>query len=144
MTLLDILVPDLQAAFPDRGIHVSDPPDPVVTFAAVCPEVGDMQIYDDGDEATVCIEWITHHHVNPYDEDMSDNERYRWITDNVIEYLTVLFADQLFLWSIDNGRAGGGCSWPFEGIMPSDTPQGCGHLCLVSQNWVDWLTSQWS
>lgn len=123
MTLRDVLVPALQAVFPDRGLRVSDPPDPVVTFPAVCPEVGDVQIYDDGDEATVFIEWISHNHVNPYDEDMSDNERYRWITDNVIEYLTALFSDQVFLWSIDKGRGGGGWSWPFDGIIPSDTPE---------------------
>ncbi len=122
MTLREVLVPALKAAFPGRELRVSNPPDPVIAFPAVCLEVGEVQIYDDGDEATVWIERITHYHVNPYDENMTDNERYRWITDHLIESLTALFADQMLLWSVDEGKRGG-CLWPFDGTIPPDTPK---------------------
>jgi hypothetical protein len=34
-----------------------------------------VQIYDDGDEATIVIENVTHHHTNPYDAEMTPRQR---------------------------------------------------------------------
>jgi hypothetical protein len=79
-------------------------------------------IYDDGDEATVVIENVTHHHTNPYDSDMKDNERSRWIASKVVEFLRELFDDQVFLWSINKGQRGGGWRRPYDGSIPADVP----------------------
>ena len=122
MAIADVLIPALQTAFPDRGLLISSAPNPIVVFPAGCAEVGDVLIYDDGDEATVVIENVTHHHVNPYDTNMSEEERDRWVAEEVIEFLHDLFADQVFLWSIEKGKAGGGWQRGYDGTIPPDVP----------------------
>ncbi len=80
-----------------------------------------MQIYDDGDEATVNIGNVTHHHINPYDPDMSHIERAQWVTDEVVEFLQSLFDDRVFLWT-QRGIGRSGMQQPYEGAIPDDLP----------------------
>lgn len=122
VTIREVLVPTLKAAFSDFGVRFAEPPAPVAVFPAACSEVGDVQIYDDGDEATVVIENVTHHHTNPYDPEMNSSDRARWITNEVVEFLQTLFDDRVFLWSRRQGHGGGGCHWPFEGVIPDGVP----------------------
>ena len=117
------LVPALKAAFPDAEIQASEPPNPVAVFPAVCPAVGAVMVFDDGDEATVVIENITHHHVDCYDPDLSDDDRVKWIADDVVGFLRQLFADRVFLWSRNQGKGGGGWRRPFDGGIPDDVPE---------------------
>jgi hypothetical protein len=70
------------------------------------------------------IENITHHHVTPDDETLNAEERCRWITEEVAEFLMQLFADQVFLWSINKGAGGGGWKLPFDGEIPADVHSG--------------------
>lgn len=124
----EILLPALEAAFPASGMRIGNPPGPVAVFPAACAEVGDVQVYDDGEEATVVIENVTHHHTNPYDSSpydpkMTPSERAQWITDEVVEFLHALFDDRVLLWSRQQGKGGGGWSRPYEGIIPDDVPQ---------------------
>jgi len=70
----------------------------------------------------VLIENVTHHHVNPYDENLSEDDRCHWISEEVVAFLHALFADQVLLWSIENGRGGGGWQLPFEGKVSTDIP----------------------
>ncbi|MEQ8768625.1 MAG: hypothetical protein RL885_32260 [Planctomycetota bacterium] len=107
VTIREILVPALEAAFPSMGMCCGEPPDPVVVFPAICPEVGDVQIYDDGDEATIYIENVTHEHVNPYDSEMPPDGRTRWITDNVTRFLRALFDDRIVLFVMQDEGGGG-------------------------------------
>lgn len=123
VTIRDVLVPALQAAFPASGLRVATPPQPVAVFPAACADVGDVQIYDDGDEATVVIEKVTHHHTHPYDSDMSPRERAHWVTNEVVEFLHALFDERVILWSRQQGRGGGGWRQPYEGVIPDDVPQ---------------------
>lgn len=124
VAIREVLVPALEAAFPGAGMCISSPPDPVAIFPAACAEVGDLRIFDDGDEATVVIENVTHHHTTPYDPDMSGSERVQWITDEVVEFLLALFDDRVFLWSRQQGKGGGGWKQPYEGVIPDDVPEG--------------------
>ena len=116
-----LLVPALEKEFPGRGLRVSSPPDPLVaTFPAACAEVGDVLIYDDAVEATVCIEHVTHHHVTASDAGIGEDERAREITEGVVEFLHDLFADRVLLWSFQRGQGGGGWSRPHDGSLPAD------------------------
>lgn len=123
VTIREVLVPALEAAFPGSGMRVSASPDPVATFPAACAEVGDVHIYDDGDEATVVIENVTHHHSNPYESEMSSRERAEWVTQEVVEFLRALFDDRVFLWARQQGKGGGGWAQPYEGVIPDDVPE---------------------
>jgi hypothetical protein len=123
MAIRDVLVPALEGAFPTSGMRVAVHPEPVAVFPAACPEVGDVQIYDDGDEATVVIENVTHHHVNPYDAKMTPSERAEWVTHEVLVFLHALFEDRVFLWSRQKGKSGGGWQQPFERLIPDDVPR---------------------
>jgi hypothetical protein len=123
VTIREVLVPALEAAFPATGLRVLAPPGPVAIFPAACAEVGDVQIYDDGDEATIVIENVTHHHINPYDTEMRSRERAEWVTQEVVEFLHALFDDRVFLWSRHQARGGGGWQQPYEGVIPDDVPE---------------------
>jgi len=124
VTIREALTPALQDIFHDRGLSLSTSTNLVAKFPAECPDVGNVLIYDDGEEATVLIENITHHHANPYDGTLNADERSRLITDEVVEFLRELFADRVLLWSIDKGAGGGGWRMPFEGVVPADIPSG--------------------
>ena len=83
------------------------PPDPIAVFPAKDPSVGDLSIYDDGDEVTISVGEITHGHFNPYDATLTQEEAEAEITDEVLGFLEDLFADKYLLWkSRDNGSGG--------------------------------------
>jgi hypothetical protein len=123
VTIREVLVPALEAAFPASGMRVAAPPEPVAVFPPACAEVGEVKIYDDGDEVTVVIENVTHHHTNPYDSEMTPNERAQWVAHEVVEFLQALFGDRVFLWSRQQGKGGGGWKQPYGGVIPDDVPQ---------------------
>jgi hypothetical protein len=103
----DILLPALEANFPNRGFHRDDSPNVIGVFPAAHSEVGDVVIWDDGDEATVLIGEITHAHFNPYDETLSEQEVAQRVTSEVVEFLSDLFGDRLLLWRSRHGGSGG-------------------------------------
>jgi hypothetical protein len=53
--LSEQLIPKLLARFPDRCLRIYQGKQPFATFPASHPEVGDLQIHDDGDELTISI-----------------------------------------------------------------------------------------
>lgn len=108
MNISEILIPVLKDRFSERNYIIGSAPEPIAIFPAECKEIGDLSIYDDGTEATVLIRNITHHHINPYDEKLSEIEKAEWIVASVIDFLENLFLDRMLLWSIDQGRSGGG------------------------------------
>ena len=118
----DALVPALERAFPGRGLRVTPGGKPVAVFPAACPEVGDLMIYDDGEEATVLIENVTHHHSRPYDQGLTADALARWVAEDVVAFLTDLFADEVLLWAINKGQGGGGWRRGFRGTVPADIP----------------------
>jgi hypothetical protein len=103
----DHLVPALQREFPGCEIVFDTPPNPIATFPANQEAVGKVCVYDDGDEATVCIEKITHGHFNPYNEALTDDERARIVTEEVIDFLKALFSDRILLETSADHRVGG-------------------------------------
>jgi hypothetical protein len=78
-----------------------------VVFPAAHPEVGDVSIWDDGDEATVAVGEITHGHFNPYDASLTPEETANRVAENVVAFLGDLFADGVLLWKTPGSGAGG-------------------------------------
>lgn len=99
------LLPKLAAHFPASSFRVSEAMPPVVVFPAVHPEVGNVEIHDDGDELTVVVGNFTHSHFANYDEGIDDAERAERVVDALVEFLNDLFADQIELYG---SREGGG------------------------------------
>jgi hypothetical protein len=123
VAIADVLIPTLRARFADKGLVVGSPPDPIAAFPARCAEVGDLRIYDDGEEVTLSIDKVAHTHVNPYDEAKSMNEVAQWVTDYVVEFLGDLFADRVLLWAVDGGKRMGGWQMGFGGEIPRGLPK---------------------
>ena len=94
------LLPRLRSSFPDLVLKVGRPPDPVVTIQAIHPDVGGVEIYDDGEELTVGLGNFTHAHVGS-GEDSKDR-----IVDLAVELLSDLFSDALVLWGSHSGSGG--------------------------------------
>jgi len=103
----DYLVPALKREFAGWEIDFSPEAPAIAAFPASQEAVGRVLVYDDGDEATVCIENITHSHFNPYDENLKEEEREKIIVEDVLEFLKALFADRVLLHtSADHGVGG--------------------------------------
>lgn len=100
------LVPKLQARFAAHELRLGKEGEPCVTFPAVHPEVGDVLVYDDRDEATVVAGNFTHGHFGNYDEGIDKAERAERIADDVVQFLDDLFSDRIVLWG--SHRGGGG------------------------------------
>jgi hypothetical protein len=101
-----VLIPKLQQRFPDRGLHIGAPPSPCAVFPGGHPEVGDVQIYDDGDEVTLIAGNFTHGHFSSYDDTLSPEQKAEDISEDVASFLEDLFADRIVLWGAHD-RAGG-------------------------------------
>lgn len=114
----DFLIPLLTERFPGRFL-VSEPGvEPCVTFPAKHPEVGDVQIHDEGGEITLIAGKFTHGHFSNYDQ-IAVVEKEKIIAKNVVEFLDKLFLDQVVLW----GSHAGGGGWRFIGRDVSEKPK---------------------
>jgi hypothetical protein len=69
-----------------------------ILVPAAHPEVGDLVIWDDGDEATVFVGAITHIHMTPYDTALSKEQAAERIADEVTDFIENLFADRVLMW----------------------------------------------
>ncbi len=110
--IFDALIPALEERFPGRGMCVAGgrpalAHDRSIDFPAVHPEVGDVVVWDDGDEATVCIGAITHGHFNEYGEGPTTAEREASIVRQVVGFLDALFSNRVLLRPALGGSAGG-------------------------------------
>ena len=99
------LLPKLEQHFPGRGMRAGASPQPCAVFPGH-PDVGDIEIYDDGDELTVVAGKFTHGHFSNYDQELGDDEKECEIVDAVVSFLTDLFADRVILWGSHSGSGG--------------------------------------
>jgi hypothetical protein len=107
MMIRDRLIPEIKKTFAGWEMAINPVDNPIVRFAAAQKEVGEVLIYDDGDEATVYVENISHGHFNPYDETITQEQREIVVTEDVISFLQALFADQVLLHTAPDHRMGG-------------------------------------
>lgn len=103
----DSLIPALKIEFSGWEIAFDAPPQPIATFPAAQQAVGKVFVYDDGDEATVLIEKITHGHFNPYDKTLRDDQKDKMVTEDVVDFLKALFSDRVLLHTSAEKRLGG-------------------------------------
>ena len=101
----DVLLPLLTERFPGRFTMAEPGVGPCVTFPAKHPEVGDVEIHDDGDEITLIAGNFTHGHFSNYD-DIPLEEKEKEIAVDVVDFLTKLFADEVLLFG--SYKSGGG------------------------------------
>jgi len=106
-TIREMLIPALEAAFPERGLRLGGERGAIATFPAQHPSVGNITIWDDGDEATVEIGRITHGQFNPYAPELSDQAVAAAVTEMVIAFLENVFCDRV-LFDVDKSRRSGG------------------------------------
>jgi hypothetical protein len=106
LMIRSVLVPMLEERFPGRGLRTGMPPDPVAVIPGVHPAVGDVSIWDDGDEATVSVGEITHGHLRSYDSSLSPVESEQEVAAQVLGFLDELFADRVMLWKSPGGSGG--------------------------------------
>lgn len=115
--ITDTLLPILQDRFPGKGILGCSHSEPCITFPAKHPDVGDIQIVDDGVEITIYVGNFTHSHFSNYD-DISDIEKEREISADVADFLERLFSDRVILWG--SHKEGGG----WKDISPDEVDEG--------------------
>lgn len=96
-TILDTLIPELNRKWPHLNLRLEGCPELYLRVPAACPEVGDLFIFEEGDEAIVGVGQITHRHVSVYDTSLSIPERIRVIIDEIIWFLEALFANRVYL-----------------------------------------------
>jgi hypothetical protein len=99
------LIPRLQERFADRPLKLGSPPGAIAVFAAAHPDVGDVQIFDDGSEVTLVAGHFTHGHFSDFDS-KSPDEAEANIVDDVVAFLERLFTDQVVLWGSHRGSGG--------------------------------------
>src|SRR5690348_4721832 len=93
------LLSRLRTSFPDLTLRVGESPDPVVVVEAIHPDVGNVEIYDNGEELTIGLGNFTHVHVGL-------GESKDRIVELAIALLTDLFSDDLVLWGSHSGPGG--------------------------------------
>ena len=71
----DHLVPAVKEVFPNLAFKISPTSNPIIALSSSSAEIGDLHIYDDGDQATVIITGITHGDFGVYDENLNTEEK---------------------------------------------------------------------
>src|SRR5271154_6378259 len=104
--IFDSLIPKLKEHFSNRGLRVEISPDARVMFPCVHPEVGDIEIRDDGDELTVYAGNFTHGHFSNYDEKLSKEQKAEQISEDAVAFLKDVFEDQIVFWGSHRGSGG--------------------------------------
>jgi hypothetical protein len=94
----DYLVPAVKEVFPNLAFKISPTSNPIISLFASSAEIGDLHIYDDGDQATVIITGIAHGDFGVYDENLNTEEKEQVITEDVISFLVTLFCDRVVLY----------------------------------------------
>lgn len=105
-SLLSALVPKLRSHFPDRPFTSALGDSPTLIFPCEHPDVGDVEIHEDGDELTVVLGNFTHTHFDCYEQNASEADRADSICASVIKLLDDLFADRIELYGSHAGSGG--------------------------------------
>lgn len=119
------LIAEVRQRFPTARMSFGAPPEAAVVFEAVHPDVGSIQIFDDGAEATVIAGNFTHGHFSDFDSKSIEDAEKRIVHD-VIEFLERLFTDEIVLWG--SHRGGGG--W-YDRSKAGKLSQGTGQALYV-------------
>ena len=103
----DHLVPAVKGVFPHLGFKISPTSNPIISLSSSSAEIGDLHIYDDGDQATVIITGITYGDFGVCDENLNTEEKEQIITEDVVSFLVTLFSDRVVLYRTSSEGIGG-------------------------------------
>jgi hypothetical protein len=87
----------IRESFPSLPFSFLQSSNLIATLESPFAEIGKLEVYDDGEEATVCITEVTHGHFNPYDSSLTEQQRDQKIVEEVIDFLQALFAGKVLL-----------------------------------------------
>lgn len=76
-------------------------------FPPAHPDVGDLKIWDDGNEAIIEIGDISHGHFGWFTKQATQEDIEQEVAENILDFLEELFADNYLLWRSKSGQAGG-------------------------------------
>jgi hypothetical protein len=76
-------IPRLLARFPNRGLRLHQGKEPLASFPAAHPEVGDLEINDDGEELTTSVGQLTHGHFSPTNYQEPSQKKEEEVIDRV-------------------------------------------------------------
>ncbi len=102
----EVLLPQLRERFPQVSLQPGPKPEVMAVFPAASVEVGDLTLWDDGDEVTFSVGSLTHGHYAVYDETVSSERAAEIIAGEVISFLDDFFSEQMLLWVSPGGAAG--------------------------------------
>jgi hypothetical protein len=103
----DYLTSAIKKSFPSFPFSFSQSSNLVATLHSAFLGIGRLEVYDDGNEATVSISEITHGHFYSDDAILSEEQRQQQIAEDVIAFLRALFADQVLLFRTPSRGTGG-------------------------------------
>jgi hypothetical protein len=109
---------ELTAAFyralpPELALFRTDDSKEILRVPAAAMEVGDLVVYNDGDELTICVGTIFHSHYGDYlAAGDSESEKLQFVMRQAIERIADILADRIrFRVEFEGGRVIGGSSW---------------------------------
>ena len=130
--LYDVLAPMLKDHFPGRGLRFEGGPPYRAVFPAICSDVGDLVVLDDGDEFTVVFGRFTHEHYGEFQfppSTESEKEEIEEVSKNIVAILADVFADRVVMYG-GKSAVGGHLHW--LGDEPRWLPPGYGQKYVWS------------
>ncbi len=83
--------------FAKTGCSVDIARNPIIKFAAAHPDVGDLTVYDDGEDLTIYVGDITHVHFGCYEDDWSEDRKRLAIVDDVSHFVREVITEEIEL-----------------------------------------------
>jgi hypothetical protein len=96
--MLEKLLADLVRKFPEQQCRIEKEPTPRLVIPPKYVEFGEIEITQEGDELILVAGKFTHSHFACYAERVSADEKVMDIIDNVADFLSATFADQVIFW----------------------------------------------
>jgi hypothetical protein len=122
VTISETVAPRLRTKFQSDGLQLGVAPGPIATVPARCAEVGDLQIFDHGEEVIVHIGHVSHTHISAY-YTSSHEERVQSVADDLIEFVENLLSDRILFWAAGGETRQGGVVWGYTGVVPASLPK---------------------
>ncbi len=103
----DYLIPAIKARFPHEPFTFGETLKPIASLRSPCEALGQVEIFDDGDEITLGFADMTHGHFGCYERKLNEADKEEQVASDVIGFLANLLNDRVVIWELMGGVAGG-------------------------------------
>lgn len=103
--LAQFLVPMLAEKFGRAAFSTGE--NPLVIFPPAHPAVGELRVFEDGNEGRINIGQLTHGHFYTWEQHATREAAMQELAENLFEFICELFAGNYILWHAKNGGSGG-------------------------------------